>query len=157
MKPIAALALALLVIVPFAGAQELTKEAKIEQLLTVMNADAMIDQMFEQIKAMTASQVPPGTSPEQAAKAREIQSKILDLVKARISWEKMRPQYVKLYAETFSDEEISGMLGFYQSPAGRAMLSKMPTLTTKIMQVAQAQLTDLLPEIQRITREALPK
>jgi uncharacterized protein len=157
MKLIAVLALALLVTGPFAPAQELSKEAKIEQLLTVMNADAMIDQMFEQIKAMTASQAPPGTSPEQAAKAREIQSKILDLVKARISWEKMRPQYVKLYSETFSDEEISGMLGFYQSPAGRAMLAKMPTLTTKVMQVAQAQLADLLPEIQRITREAAAK
>src|SRR5216684_4405857 len=121
MKSTAVLALALLT-GPFAGAQELTKEAKIERLLTVMNADAMIDQMFEQIKAMTASQVPPGTSPEQVAKAREIQSKVLDLVKARISWEKMRPQYVKLYAETFSDEEISGMLAFYESPSGRAML-----------------------------------
>jgi uncharacterized protein len=157
MKTSTVLALALLVTGPFAGAQELTKQAKIERLLTAMNADAMIDQMFEQIKAMTAAQAPPGTTPEQAAKAREIQSKILDLVKARISWEKMRPQYVQLYSETFSDEEISGMLGFYQSPAGRAMLAKMPTLTTKIMQVAQAQLTDLLPEIQRITREAMPR
>ena len=152
----AALAL-LLVTGPFAGAQELTKEAKIERLLTAMNADAMIDQMFEQIKSMTASQSPPGASPEQIAKAREIQGKILDLVKARISWEKMRPQYVKLYSETFSDDEISGMLGFYQSPAGRAMLAKMPTLTTKIMQIAQAQMTDILPEIQRITREGLQK
>src|SRR5579864_1634581 len=150
-------ALALLLMAgPFAVAQEPAKEAKIERLLTAMNADAMIDQMFEQIKAMTASQIPPGATAEQAAQARQIQSKILDLVKARISWEKMRPQYVKLYSETFSDEEISGMLGFYQSPAGRAMLAKMPTLTTKIMQIAQAQMTDLMPEIQRITREAVP-
>jgi hypothetical protein len=122
-----------------------------------MNADAMIGQMFEQIKAMTASQVPPDASPEQLAKAREIQNKVLDLVKARISWEKMRPQYVKLYSETFSDEEISGMLGFYQSPAGRAMLAKMPTLTTKIMEVAQGEMKDVMPELQRIIRESLPK
>jgi hypothetical protein len=113
--------------------------------------------MFEQIKAMTASQLPPGTAPEQAAKAREIQGKIMDLVKARISWDKMRPQYIKLYSETFSDEEISGMLAFYESPPGRAMLQKMPELVTKVMQVAQAQMTDLVPEIQRITREALSK
>jgi hypothetical protein len=135
----------------------LTKEAKIERLLTVMNADNMIDQMFEQIKAMTAAQVPPGTSPEQVAQARQVQTKIMDLVKARISWEKMRPQYVMLYAETFSDEEISGMLAFYGSPAGRAMLEKMPALVTKIMEVAQAQMKDILPEIQRIIRESAPK
>ena len=157
MKTTVALAFALLAIGPFAGAQELTKQAKIERLLAVMNADSMIDQMFEQIKAMTASQLPPGTAPEQAAKAREIQGKIMDLVKGRISWDKMRPQYIKLYSETFSDEEISGMLAFYESPPGRAMLQKMPELVTKVMQVAQAQMTDLVPEIQRITREALSK
>jgi hypothetical protein len=157
MKIACLLALNVLVIGPFAGAQELTKEAKIERLLTVMNADNMIDQMFEQIKAMTAAQVPPGTSPEQVAQARQVQTKIMDLVKARISWEKMRPQYVKLYAETFSDKEISGMLAFYGSPAGRAMLEKMPALVTKIMGVAQAQMKDILPEIQRIIRESVPK
>jgi hypothetical protein len=157
MKIACLLALNVLVIGPFAGAQELTKEAKIERLLTVMNADNMIDQMFEQIKAMTAAQVPPGTSPEQVAQARQVQTKIMDLDKARISWEKMRPQYVKLYAETFSDEEISGMLAFYGSPAGRAMLEKMPALVTKIMGVAQAQMKDILPEIQRIIRESVPK
>lgn len=155
MKIACLLALNLLVIGPFAAAQELTKEAKIERLLTVMNADNMIDQMFEQIKAMTAAQVPPGTSPEQIAQARQVQTKIMDLVKARISWEKMRPQYVKLYAETFSDEEISGMLAFYGSPAGRAMLEKMPALVTKIMEVAQAQMKDILPEMQRIIRESV--
>lgn len=157
MKTAALVILALLVTVLNAGAQQLTKEAKIQRLLDVMNADAMIDQMLEQIKAMTASQVPPGTTPEQAAKAREIQSKILDLVKARISWEKMRPQYVRLYGETFSDEEISGMLAFYESPSGRAMLAKMPALVTKVMEVAQAQMKDLLPEIQRVIREAVPQ
>jgi uncharacterized protein len=157
MKTASLLTLTLLVIGPFARAQELTKEAKIERLLTVMNADNMIDQMFEQIKAMTAAQVPPGSTPEQVAQAREVQTKILDLVKARISWEKMRPQYVKLYAETFSDEEIGGMLAFYGSPAGRAMLEKMPALVTKIMEVAQGQMKDVLPEIQRIIRESIPK
>jgi hypothetical protein len=148
--------LALLAIVPFAGAQELTKEAKIQRLLTVMNADSLIDQMFEQIKAMTASQVPPGATPEQIAKAREIQGKVMDVVKAHISWEKMRPQYVKLYEETFSDDEVNGMLAFYESPSGRAMLAKMPALVGKIMEVAQAQMKDVLPEIQRIVKESAP-
>jgi hypothetical protein len=154
MKTAALFALTFLVIGPFAGAQELTKEAKIERLLDAMNADATINQLFDQIKAMTAAQMPPSTTPEQAAKAREMQSKILDLVKSRISWDKMRPYYIKLYSETFSDEEVSGMLAFYQSPPGRAMLSKMPALLTKLIEMAQTQMADLEPEIRRITREA---
>jgi hypothetical protein len=154
MKTAALLALIIMVIGPFACAQELTKQAKIERLLDAMNADATINQLFEQIKTMTAAQMPPGATPEQTAKAREIQDKILDLVKSRISWDKMRPSYIKLYSETFSEEEIGGMLAFYESPAGRAMLAKMPTLLTKLIEVAQAQMNDLQPEIQRIMRES---
>ena len=154
MKTAALLALIIMVIGPFACAQELTKQAKIERLLDAMNADATINQLFEQIKTMTAAQMPPGATPEQTAKAREVQDKILDLVKSRISWDKMRPSYIKLYSETFSEEEIGGMLAFYESPAGRAMLAKMPTLLTKLIEVAQTQMNDLQPEIQRIMRES---
>jgi hypothetical protein len=154
MKTAALLGLIIMVIGPFACAQELTKQAKIERLLDAMNADATINQLFEQIKTMTAAQMPPGATPEQTAKAREVQDKILDLVKSRISWDKMRPSYIKLYSETFSEEEIGGMLAFYESPAGRAMLAKMPTLLTKLIEVAQAQMNDLQPEIQRIMRES---
>jgi len=157
MKTAALLALTFLVIGPFAGAQQLTKQAKIERLLDAMNADSTINQLFDQVKAMTAAQMPPGATPEQTAKAQEVQSKILDLVKSRISWEKMRPFYIKLYDDTFSDEEIGGMLAFYQSPPGRAMLAKMPALLTKLIQAAQTQMADLQPEIQRIMREAQEK
>lgn len=157
MKTTAVLTLALLATGFQAIAQQPTKEVKVEQLLSSMNADATINQMFDQIKAMTASQIPPGTTPEQIAKSQEIQTKIFDLVKSRMSWEKMRPEYVRLYSEVFSDDEISGMLAFYQSPAGRAMLQKMPALMKQIMEVVQSQMADLMPEIQRITRDALPK
>jgi hypothetical protein len=140
-----------------ASAQELSKEAKIERILALSHADATINQVFDQVKAMTASQMPAGTTPEQRARAQEIQSKMMDLIKARMSWDKMEPQFAKLYAETFSDQEIDGILAFYESPAGRAMLEKMPLLMTKMMPLIQAQISDLIPEIERIAREAQQK
>jgi hypothetical protein len=136
------------------NAQALTKQAKIERILSLTNADATMDQVFNQRKAMTASAVPAGTTPEQRARAQEVQNKIFDLVKSRMNWDKMRPQYVKLYDETFADEEITGIFAFYQSPVGHAMLEKMPALISKTMAVVQSQMVDLMPEIQRITKEA---
>jgi uncharacterized protein len=137
-----------------ASAQELTKQVKIERILAATNADATMTQVFNQIKTMTASAVPAGTTPEQQVKSQEAQNKILDLVKSRMNWDKMRPQYMKIYDETFSDQEISGIFAFYQSPAGHAMVEKMPTLISKAMAVVQSQMADLMPEIQRITKEA---
>jgi uncharacterized protein len=147
-----------LILATFAvGAQELTKEAKIERILALTSSDFRIDQVFNQIKAMTSSLVIAGATPEQRAKAQEVQGKILDLVKDRMSSNKLLPQYVKIYTETFSDDEINGILTFYESPAGRAMLERTPVLMSKVMAAVQAQMGDLMPEIQRITKEAQEK
>ena len=152
-KRVALFTSGLMLAASWAGAQDSSKEAKIERLLALTNAEATVNQMFDQMKNMMASQVQPGATPEQQAQAQQIQGKILDLVKSRMNWDTMRPAYVKIYSETFSDEEIDGMLAFYQSPAGRAMLEKMPLLLPKVMALAQAQMGDLTPEIQRIIRE----
>jgi len=105
-----------------------------------------------QMKAQT-----PNASPQQLAQAQEFQSKLMGLVKSRVSWEKMRPEFVRIYSETYSDDEINGMLAFFQSPAGRGFLGKSPVITQKVMAFSQSQLGDLMPEIQRMVKESAQK
>jgi hypothetical protein len=155
-KLIAALAL-VLTLAGFAGAQTTAKQAKIERLLVLTKANTMVDQVFEQFKNMAASQFPASATPEQRAKMQEAQNKVMDILKARMSWERMRPQYVKLYEDTYTEDEINGILAFYESPAGRAMLDKMPTIISKSMALGQAQMADVLPEIQQVMRDTMGK
>ena len=144
--------LLLILAAPFAHAQQLSKDAKIERLLVITNAAANVDRVFDQMKAMAASQIPPGTTPEQQAQARQARAALMDAIKARMSWERLRPQYVKLYAETFTDQEIDGMLAFYESPVGHSVLQKMPLLMQKSMSLGMAQLADVVPELQRLNK-----
>jgi uncharacterized protein len=157
MKHVALFTAGILLATSLASAQGLSKEAKIERLLDVTNGQATMNQVFEQMKAAMAPAIPANATPEQRAKAQELQSKILDLMKSQMSWEKVRPAYAKAYSETFSEEEINGILAFYESPAGRAMQAKMPMFISKVMALAQAQASELMPEIQRITRDSLGK
>ncbi len=146
MNRIVALCLSLVFAGVVASAQELTKEAKIERILALsnVNASAILDQMKSQIKSMSASVMPPGTTPEQQAKALETQGKMLDSIKTFT--DKIRPQLVTLYGETFSAEEIDGILAFYQSPAGHALLDKTPVLMSKMTAL-------MAPELQRLVKE----
>ena len=157
MKTTAAFVLGVIVGGFAAHAQELTKQDKIERILALTNADATVDQIFSQTKTMVISQAPSGATPEQIARAREIRDKLMDSVKTRMSWDKLRPQYLRIYDETFTTEEIDGIFTFYESPAGRAMLKKMPLLISKAMAMAQSQMADIMPEIERISREATQK
>jgi len=149
MKRIRVLTLGLLAAGSIATAQE-TKETKIERILAVTDSP---DQAFAQVRAMAASRLPPGTTPEQRAM---VEARMMELVKARR--DKVHPQMVKVYAEIYSDQEIDGMLAFYESPAGRSMAQKAPALlagTTRAMQSLVGDTT--AGEIQRIIREAAPK
>jgi hypothetical protein len=135
--------------------QTSTKDAKVEKLLTTMNVDKQVDSIFGQISAMFEAQMPQGSTPEQKAKFKEAQHKVFELIRSQMSWEKMRPQYVKLYSESFSEEEIDGMAAFYATPAGQSMLSKMPLVLSKSMAMAQGIVKQLTPQIQQITKETM--
>lgn len=153
MKTVVVLVIALLSSGVVASAQpQPSKEAKIEQLLALTNSTAMVEQILEPLKSMTA-QV-PGATPQQQEQANAVSSKIMSLTVALL--DKLRPQMVKIYSETFSDSEIDGMLAFYRSPTGRAMLEKTPALTGRMMTLMQSQMMELMPEIQRIIGEAPP-
>ena len=69
----------------------------------------------------------------------------------------VKPAMIKAYMDVFTEDEIDGILGFYQSPAGRAMLQKSPQVMIRMMGATQQQSGDLAAEIKRITDEVRAK
>jgi len=141
-----------------ARAQESTKTANIEELLKLSNMESLSQQIYGQIRAMTSKQLDSIAGSEKTkAEAAEVVDKLMARIQDRFSWDKMKPEYVRLYDEVYSDAEIAGILAFYKSPAGQAYLTKMPQLMGKSMEMAQRQMADVMPGIQRITKEAAEK
>ena len=141
-----------------ARAQEITKTAKIEELLQLTNAEAMSQQMYGQIRTMTTRQIDTmGGSEEAKAAAAQTIDKVMSQLQERLSWSRMKPEFVRLYDDVYSDEEITGILAFYKSAAGQAFVKKMPILIAKSMEISQRQMADLMPELQRIVKEGTQK
>jgi len=139
-----------------ARADEASKNAKIEELLKLSNVDRMMSQMTDQMKAMTSAQFNGmNLSAEDRKASQEMQDRIVALIVER--WGKMKPMLVKAYADTYTEEEVDGILTFYRSPAGQAMLQKMPALMQRSMALGQQMIAELMPEIQKMTAEAAEK
>lgn len=157
MKSLAILICALMAL-PVAFAEEASKNAKIEQLLLAMNVEAQQKAMMDQMTQMVIQQVREQmardgrSTPEQMAQMEERQKRLMALIAQKTSWDKMKPVFVKSYSDTFTEPEIDGMLAFYKSPAGQAMVAKQPTLSSKIMTNVQAQMADLMPQIEEIMK-----
>ena len=147
-----------LCLVPLAHADEASKMAKIEEMLALTHADRVVQQMLAQMQPMMANQMRQINLPEESRPAaEEMQKRIMALTAEKLSWDKLKPAYVKAYAETFTETEISGAIEFYKSPAGQAILDKMPQLLQKTMMLTQGLVGDLMPEITKMQQELSTK
>ena len=108
-----------------ARAQENTKTEKIEELLQLTNAEAMSQQMYGQIRAMTTRQLDTmGGSAEAKAAAAQTVDKVMSQLQERLSWARMKPEYVRLYDEVYSDGKSPGYWSSTRVPLARRLSRK---------------------------------
>ena len=134
-------------------------EETIQRLLTVTRVESMIDSIYasmDEILLQTVRQSNPGArlTPAQQRVLDGVMRKTMALLREEISWAKMRPMYIQIYRETFTQEELEGMIAFYESPAGQAFVVKMPTVIQKSMAYSQAQMQAFMPKVKSIMEEA---
>jgi hypothetical protein len=147
-----------LAVAPCARADEASKHAKVEELVSVMHMDRMMNQMLGIVKeqAEQSMQRVPGAdslTPEQKKVVTDYQAKAMQIVIDSMGWKSLEPQFVTLYAENFTEDEIDGMLAFYKSPTGQSVLNKMPKLTTAAMQLAQSRMVDVQPKLKALMED----
>ena len=82
-------------------------------------------------------------------------SKIAQELKKEMSWDKLKGQYIKLYSDIFTQEEIDAQLAFYDSPAGRSIIEKIPVLTQKSMALGQQTMAPMMQRLQQLVAESL--
>jgi hypothetical protein len=137
-------------------ADEASKSAKAEELLQLTQSDQMMKQMLEQIKVMQTAMMKQTDMPaERRAKVSEMQENIMALVADRLS--KAKPALVKIYADTYTEAEIDGILAFYKSPPGKAMLEKMPQVMKRSMPVMMQMMGDVQREMKKMREEMKQK
>ncbi|HWR53673.1 MAG TPA: DUF2059 domain-containing protein [Bryobacteraceae bacterium] len=131
-------------------ADEASKSARAEELVQLMQGDQMIKMMEPMMKGM-AGMVKPDMPAEERAKIGEMQRKLMALVADRLS--KARPALAKVYADTYTEEEIDGILAFYKSPVGKAFLEKMPEVMQRSAPMMMVLMGGLQPEIRKMMEE----
>ena len=150
-------------IAPSAWAQDqLASEATVRELLevtqvrklldgTIAQMDAFVD---EAVKRALAGRVP---TPEQQAILDDAKARSIAVIQGELQWEKLEPRYIEIYQKSFTNEEISGMLAFYRSSTGQAVINKLPVVMEHTMELMQDFLQRTGPQIRQIQAEAIGK
>ena len=141
-----------------AQADEASKNAKIEEMFRITKIDRIQDQVMDQLRgALSGMFDQPGVPPEVKASRKELDDEVWAIIKKRVSFEKMKADYIRIYSENLSEPEVDSILAFYKTPGGQAMLEKLPILTKKGMEIGQAQMKDVGPEIQQAVEKFMER
>lgn len=124
----------------------------VEELLAVTRVERMMDQLYggleQSIRAgMTQAAGNRPLNDDQKKIFERMPAILVAALREEFGWATMQPKYVQIYQETFEQEELDGLLAFYKSPAGRAMLDKMPTVLQKSMDLARLQMLAAMPRL----------
>ncbi|MFC4729716.1 DUF2059 domain-containing protein [Coralloluteibacterium thermophilus] len=146
--------------VPGAVGSDLASRESVYELLELTEARNLLDstmaQMEGYLEAATA-QALAGREPSVDEKAilKAQHARLLQVFGEIMSWEALEPLYVEMYEETFTQEEIEGLLEFYRSDLGRAMVTKMPGLMHRTVSLVQERMAAAQPRLQEMQAEMM--
>lgn len=129
-------------------------DAQIDQLLAVMRARQTFEAIIPQVQAsqrQIVEQITAGRTltADQRQRLDRIAYEANARMLGRLSWHRMQPLYREVYRQTFSDDDMRAMIGFYSSPAGQNLLDKMPQLQRHTQLATQEVLLPMLAQMQR--------
>lgn len=160
MKPCVAVLLSLLLMGPAMAAEGPPSQASIRELMQITQAQKLVESTKGQVDGMMQA------SMNKALEGRTVtaeQQKILDDMRAKmmvvlgeeLDWKTLEPIYIDIYTQSFTQHEIDGMIAFYKSEPGQAVLGKMPLVMQKTMQAMQTRMTTMMPKIEKIRLDAI--
>ena len=143
-------------------ADEVTKVQKIEEYFRLTKVDESLKQVLEltnkQMKSGLLQQMfGVNLNAPQQKQIDELTAELNKLVGEGLSWEKLKPEYVKLVAEMFSEEEMDDLLQFYRSKTGKALIAKSPELMVKTSSLSQKRMAEMMPQIQQLMKDFAAK
>lgn len=144
------------------GAETTPSDASIRELLDVIKAQRMMDSVSAQMDGLMKRSIAEATAGRNLSAAQQgvlddMSTQMADVFRDLMNWQKMEAMMVDIYERSFTQAEVDGMLTFYKSDAGKAIIEKMPVAMQNTMQAMQSKMSELMPKIRQIQDETVQK
>ena len=137
----------------------LSSEQSVNEMLKLMQLENLLKSALKQMnegmeKGMEAS-MGKATSgreltPAQKAEVEDFRKKFKTTMAEELSIDKITSIYAQTYRQTFTQEEVNGVIAFYKSPAGKAVTEKNPDVMRKAAGLTEARITVMTQKLDRM-------
>ncbi|HEX9282007.1 MAG TPA: DUF2059 domain-containing protein [Candidatus Udaeobacter sp.] len=81
------------------------------------------------------------------------QTEMMRAIKGVLDWNKLEPMYVRVYQKSFTQAEVDGLVAFYKTPTGQALLTKMPVVMQNTLNEVQQLMQPMMQRMQQMQQE----
>jgi hypothetical protein len=113
-------------------------QAAAEELLRLLQLDTMTDQMID---TMLKAQI------QQNPDLGKVQDVMRSFLTKYISYNAMKTDLAKMYADAFTEKELKEITSFYKTQTGQKCIDVMPTLIQKGAALGGQRVTDHMDEL----------
>jgi uncharacterized protein len=143
-----------------AAGDSAASDASISELLELTNARQLVAGMKAPVDAMMNDAMRDAlkgktVTPEVQAIIDRSMAKMCDVINDTLSWDALLPIYQRTYRDSFSEEELAGVIAFYKSPAGQAVVKKMPLVLQNLLGAMQVLEKAMHQKVEDIVRDTL--
>ena len=139
---------------------EPAQETSIEKLLVLTDARTLCDSALADTDAIIETTLRPllkteGITAEKRQMLESFLNQYKTIVREEFSWQKTLPDYIRIYREIFTEEEIQSLIAFYESPTGQMFVRKTPLIMDKMNDVLSMKMTVIINRMQAALIETM--
>lgn len=143
-----------------AAADNPPSEASIKQLLEVGQVHRLVDTMIAQMDSYMKQVMQQATqgqriTPEIQKDIDKRQAEFMAAFKEILDWSKLEPMYVRVYQKSFTQNEVDGLVAFYKTPSGQALINKMPVVMQNTLTEVQQMMQPMMQKVQRMQEDVV--
>jgi hypothetical protein len=133
-------------------------DESLREMFKLAHTEETMNSMKPQIDAIITSstkEVSQGKemTPERQAIVDRMRDKLVAAYNETFSFEPMHLLLIRVYQATYTQDEVNGLIAFYKTSAGQALVNKSPLMGQNLVGEMQAAMRPMMQRIGQIKRE----
>ncbi|HEY1371529.1 MAG TPA: DUF2059 domain-containing protein [Candidatus Binatia bacterium] len=135
-------------------------EESIRELMKLSQVGMMVDNLTQSLddstrQAVRQAMAGQGLSDKQEKMIAQMMSEMVAIMKEEINPETLEPVYIEIYQKTLSQQEVDGMIAFYKTDAGKALVTKMPIIMRQASEIMMQRVQKVFPKLQQAQEQMM--
>lgn len=143
-------------------AESKTKDALAADLLKAMDFQGQLEKSMDVIKQAMPQQMEQNrkmmgiTNTAASSSYEDGFGQVFETIFSSPEWKQMEHEMALIYAEVFTEKEMTSLIAFFSTPEGKSYVQKQPEIMKRSMALNQKMMMTIMPRLQQQMQKMAP-